>query len=227
MTTPPRDWIPSKKRSGKREDPSPPIMMPVGPMEPAQHGWSGLDHHGDVNIGFTVLGKPEPMPRPRFSITHGIYSPKKTEDQPLYKFAKRLVDDWHRNNRIAKEAPPFFPLMKESWLSVSLTYRIQRPKSHFRGKARSKDHYTKRAMVDRPTGGDLDNLVKMSLDCLVKAKMIEDDSAVCHINAWKAWADPVPGDGEEESVTVLITQLNQPYKSQIPDKSTVEQRWIF
>ena len=37
---------------------------------------------------------------------------------------------------------------------------------------------------------DLDNFLKGFLDCLTRARVIEDDRMVCELRASKAWADP-------------------------------------
>ncbi len=70
-------------------------------------------------------------------------------------------------------------------VSVKLAFLFQRPKGHT-GKRGLKPS-APRSHTNKP---DLDNLVKLILDAMVEARVLEDDRCVVMLSARKEWCDP-------------------------------------
>ena len=195
----------------RKSQPDFPIGMPHGPLDEHRtksgfFGWSERSNSlRDKPIGFTHIGKPVPMPRPRLNPKGGVYSPVSWKSTGLFNLLEKL------KNRDGGEHLPF---KKNEWLSLSVTYRVMRPMDHFwKGKERSEANIKPLYVDCRPTGADIDNYIKFTLDCMVKAGVIEDDCSVCHVNAWKVWGTPRNDEESEESTVACLWKMKVPYKT--------------
>lgn len=93
-----------------------------------------------------------------------------------------------------KERTRFHPIGDP--VDVSIDFRFRRPKSHF-GSGRNAD-LLKDGVAAYPVSrnlGDLDKLVRSTLDALTAAAVFVDDSLVVRLDVWKLWCvgDEVPG----------------------------------
>lgn len=221
IATPP----PSIKKAPRKQLPDAPAGIPVGPLEslgPVEEYIGGDGPPNSLNdhpFRFTLTGKPTAMPRPRVG-KHGVYSPF---DWKSCKMLQRVKDHAAAANKCGSMS---LPIKKEEWVSISVTYRIQRPNHHF-GKTRDPWNIKPKYLNARPTGSDVDNYLKHTLDCLVKAGVLEDDCCVVHTNVWKIWAEPiVDNESLEDSTTCIVSRMNEPYKpNQRPDEETRHERW--
>ena len=106
--------------------------------------------------------------RPRMSKSGHVYTPKETAQ-----YEKYIREQWHARYRHCK---PF-----SGAVAVTLSYRYQRPKSHYlRGLLRetAPKHYTQTP--------DLDNIEKAVLDALNKVAY-EDDKQIVRKFTHKEW----------------------------------------
>lgn len=71
---------------------------------------------------------------------------------------------------------------------IIITFYLRRPKSHYTSKGDIK-HNAPQHHTTRP---DLDKLVRSTLDGLVQANVLPDDSIITRIKAFKKYADPQP-----------------------------------
>ena len=86
-------------------------------------------------------------------------------------------------------------------LSIMITYRMRRPNFHFRGRNRGNGEYARVVPSGQPTaGGDIDNLIKFTLDAM-QGCLFVDDRQVVQISASKVYADSADSNG---STTVFI-----------------------
>ena len=122
-------------------------------------------------IHFTVIGTPRGAPRPRRAMYgKGVYVPDTAKP---FEDAIRLAALPHRP-----------PALLSSPIHLSLSFRIQRPKTHFNKKGEIKPN----APVWCPRKPDLDNAIKVVLDVLTECQFWVDDAEVTHLNATKRWA---------------------------------------
>ena len=122
-------------------------------------------------ISFTIPGKPVALKRHRISARGGMYDPSSTDKKKIWL-------------QIAKYKPKQ-PLNGDVF--IQLIFVLKRPKSHYRtGKYK---HLLKDNLPEYHSfKPDLDNLVKMILDCISGTdKMIVDDCQVCRIQAEKVY----------------------------------------
>ena len=155
---------------------------------------------GTSSVYFTIHQKPVPMPRPSATVTRTglrVYSGAKTKGGAFAIEAKRLIRlTYHKA----------FPMFKDGDtardqvdLHVSITYRIRRPNDHYKSCNRSKAVKTSKLLA-RVTGGDLDNLVKYTLDCM-NSLVYYDDKMITSLSTKKVWAEDPNSDG---STTVEV-----------------------
>ena len=138
-------------------------------------------------ISFVVLGEPKSQPRPkamrRGSFVH-IYTPATA------KAWKGLV---------ASAAKPFLSAAPiEGPLSLSLSFRFARPKSHFT----SKGALTKSARETHTTKPDADNLAKAVMDALTDVGLWRDDTQITQLSVEKDYCLP----GESEGLTLTLSR---------------------
>ena len=99
------------------------------------------------------------------------------------------------------------PLLKDEHtaadLHVSITYRIRRPNDHYKASNRLADVVKVDKLNARVTGGDLDNLVKYTLDCMNKV-VYDDDKMITSLASKKIWCDDPTSDG---STTVEVKKI--------------------
>jgi Holliday junction resolvase RusA-like endonuclease len=72
-------------------------------------------------------------------------------------------------------------------LSVTLTFYLPRPKSHYRNNGTLKDSSPVYMNVNKP---DIDNLAKAVLDALTNIRAWLDDDQVCELTIRKYWEQP-------------------------------------
>ena len=123
-------------------------------------------------IEFTVIGKPKGQPRARRQqYGKGVYTPSSSDD---FRDAVRSTA-----LPLRPPAPIAVPV------SISLSYFLQRPKTHFKkGKLRPE------APTWAPRKPDVDNLAKLVLDVLTKLGFWLDDDQVVWLIVTKQYCDP-------------------------------------
>jgi Holliday junction resolvase RusA-like endonuclease len=159
-----------------------------------------------IGVNFTIHQKPIPMPRPSATVTRTgirVYSRVKTKGSAFALEAKRLIQQTYTGG---------FPMFKdgdtgqdEVKLHVTITYPIRRPTDHYKSSNRSKPVKTSK-LIARVTGGDLDNLVKYTLDCL-NSMVYFDDKMVTRLSTKKVW-DQDPNSGGSTSVEVAKNYIS-------------------
>ena len=80
-------------------------------------------------------------------------------------------------------------------VSVAIVFRFRRPKSHYRTGRNA--HLLRDAAPTHPTSrglGDADKLARSTLDAIVSAGAIGDDSQVVSLRVHKVWGAPVGAD---------------------------------
>lgn len=115
-----------------------------------------------------IPGQPYPLKRARRAKNGRMFDPPENVE------AKKVIG-WHTRNVV--HAPISGPV------KISVTFWIQRPKSHFRKfglKASAPDQH-----VQKP---DVDNLIKAVLDGM-NGIAWADDTQVVQVEARKAWCD--------------------------------------
>ena len=195
----------------RKSQPDFPIGLPHGPLDEHRtksgfFGWSEMSNSvRDKPVGFTHIGKPIPMPSPAMKPEGGVYTPIGWEKTGLFKLLEKMKN---------VDGGAHIPFKKNEWLSLSVTYRVMRPNEHFvSGKERSEENIKPNYVEAIPTGGDIDDYIKFTLKCMVKAGVLEDDSSVVHVNAWKVWGTPRNDDECEESTVACIYKMRVPYKT--------------
>jgi len=154
-------------------------------------------------IRFTVRGNPRPLQRHRTSRGF-VYNPSANAQQS---FRSKVTDLIYGKNSSEPRSPMYpSPLFGESTLSMSIVFRLKRPKSHYvanrpgPGRLRS----TAPPTVGH-AGGDVDNLAKFVLDSL-NGLLYEDDRQIASLHVTKLLDDE--GEEEEESDDKLEDHLN-------------------
>lgn len=150
---------------------------------------------GQTMISFTVEGKPIPLARPRFTTArrNGIYmqhAPSRSE----FRRAVLALRDANNSRMLSVDAK----------LSITIIYSLKRPLFHFRGRNRENGVVPCRVTRGHPTaGGDLDNLVKFTLDAL-QGCLFPNDRQIVHICATKVFSDDPHSEG---STTVVLKEV--------------------
>ena len=121
------------------------------------------------SVDFTVCGVPAPQPRPRMS-RRGVYNPTSANG---WRSAVELAGRLTRAD------------FKGDWVRVQIVFSFLRPASHYlRGELRANAPAYPGKSV-----GDIDNLVKSTLDALNDSPLWFDDSQVVDICAARVYAD--------------------------------------
>ena len=87
---------------------------------------------------------------------------------------------------IKKQCSGFYT---EGPVCMFITFKIQRPKSHFRT-GKNKHKLKKSAPLFKTTKPDIDNHIKLYMDCL--GDIWKDDCQVINISASKQWVNDSP-----------------------------------
>jgi Holliday junction resolvase RusA-like endonuclease len=116
----------------------------------------------------SIPGKPIQLNRPRFS-KYGVFHDKKNRE------AKEHIIDMILQRDPVADIKPHDPI------SVVITFVHARPKKYLR----QKDTI---ARIPKTTKPDIDNLVKMILDCLQRTPLLHDDKQVVMLCASDWWA---------------------------------------
>jgi Holliday junction resolvase RusA-like endonuclease len=181
---------------GKAKMEDNPRILPDQLDELPSYYWTNSSG-GVMGVGFTVYQKPIPMPRPAATMTRNglrVYSPKKTKGGAFSLEVKNLL-----LASMEMELPLFKDGDTEADLHVSITYRIRRPNDHFKSSNQLKQVKESKPHV-RVTGGDLDNLVKFTLDSLNNVVYF-DDKMITSLSSKKLWSDDPKSQG---STTVEV-----------------------
>ena len=103
--------------------------------------------------------------------------------------ASKKVGPWREAVVRACVADAAAGLLLDEPLTVCVTFRLPRPKGHYRASGLLRDsapeHFT--------TVPDIDKLLRSTLDALTKAEVIVDDSRVVAVWAVKKYATDAPG----------------------------------
>ena len=146
-------------------------------------------------VYFTLFGKPLPLPRPRFRVTTNrrgarVYMPFRanTGTAAARHTIKRMIPPGVLDN----EEDPIFDA-PEYKVGVFVTFRIRRPNHHF--KVGSNRRILREGYLHkRPTGGDLDNLLKFIIDSM-NGVIYHDDCQLVVVIANKVWDTDVDSPG--------------------------------
>jgi Holliday junction resolvase RusA-like endonuclease len=128
----------------------------------------------NLQISFTIPGKPIPLKRHRSTTGGRMYDPSSKDKKGMWL-------------QIAKYCPKL-PIVGDVYMKV--IFYMDRPKNHYRtGKYA---HLLKEGIPERHSiRPDLDNLVKMIADVIQgKDRMICDDSQICILQAEKIYGIP-------------------------------------
>ena len=142
------------------------------------------------------MSKPVPLARPRFTMArrNGIYM----QNAPSR-------SDFRRDVVALREANEVAMFGMDAKLSITIIYRLKRPLFHYRGRNRANGVVPCRVTRGHPTGGgDLDNLVKFTLDAL-QGSLFPNDRQIVHICTTKVYSDDPVSDG---STTVVLREVN-------------------
>ena len=91
-------------------------------------------------------------------------------------------------------------------ISLKVTFYMPRPKSHYRTGKRS--HVRKaKAPVFHCIKPDLDNLVKLIMDCLGNSTFIVDDSQICALAAIKVYSEDLNWNNDHPRTEVIIEEI--------------------
>jgi Holliday junction resolvase RusA-like endonuclease len=118
---------------------------------------------------FTIMGPPIPQARPRFSRYGHVYNPTATEQEAT---AYELRAQY--NN----QPPITYPI------SLDILYCMLIPQKQVRALTGPGPHPT----TPHSKKPDIDNLLKMTLDALVKSHIIRDDNLIAKIIARKIYS---------------------------------------
>lgn len=131
-------------------------------------------------ISFTVIGLPKAQPRVKAFYNKAIGRARC--------YTPGTAEAWKSDvAAAAKDRLPQFPLTGP--LVVSLSFRFDRPKSHYRTGKRS--HELKDSAPNHHTSTpDVDNLAKGVLDALTHICMWKDDGQVIYLSVRKTWVCP-------------------------------------
>ena len=152
-------------------------------------------------VYFTHFGKPLPLPRPRFrSFTNRVgarvYMPFRTNTGTAA--ARTNIKGMIPSGLLENMEDPIFNA-PEYKVGVFVTFRMRRPNHHFRAGS-NRTFLREGYQHERPTGGDLDNLLKFIIDSM-NGVIYHDDCQVVLLIANKVWADDVNSNG---STTVRV-----------------------
>jgi crossover junction endodeoxyribonuclease RusA len=128
-----------------------------------------------------VEGDPKPQPRPRAAKVGGfvrVYDPGTAEG---WKSAILVALKWKHGTPLSSDGP----------VKVTLTFYMQRPKSHY-GTGKNADKFKPAAPVWHTQKPDVDNLAKAVMDALTGI-LWRDDSQVFHLELHKLWSDSKTG----------------------------------
>lgn len=174
-----------------------PVLDEVNSVNDAVAIQQSITESDHVHVAFTIHGKPQPLPRPRFLPGAGGFRVYQPNAPARSAFRSKLV--------ALIETTPFVQYNSDATLSVTICYRLKRPLFHFTGRDR-RNTMSARALTDShpPTaGGDLDNLVKFTVDAM-QGSLFPNDRQIVHINSVKVWTETALSDG---STTVLVKQI--------------------
>ena len=149
------------------------------------------------SIMFSVYGDPKPQKRPMFIANRTgeankrfrVVSPSNVKTCNFTKKIKELLTGL---------PSPYFG--KEDKLAVFVTFRMKRADSHFEKSKRASGNVKIEYRGRMPGGGDIDNLLKQTLDCLSKI-VYDDDRMISTLVVTKIWCDDHNSEG---STTVAI-----------------------
>lgn len=159
-------------------------------------------------IRFTVRGNPRPLQRHRTSRGF-VYNPSADAQRS---FRSKVTDLIYGINCSAPQSPKYpLPLFGESTLSMTIIFRLKRPKSHYVANRPGPGRLRSNAP---PTvghaGGDVDNLAKFVLDSL-NGLLYEDDRQIASLHVTKLLDDEgekeINEDKHEEEVNQGSTQV--------------------
>ena len=141
-------------------------------------------------IEFTIKGKPKALKRHRSTRSGRMYDPSAKDKKDI------LL-------QIAQYRPKT-PFAGE--ISLKVTFYMPRPKSHYRTGKRS--HVRKaKAPVFHCIKPDLDNLVKLIMDCLGNSTFIVDDSQICALAAIKVYSEDLNWNNDHPRTEVIIEEI--------------------
>lgn len=149
-----------------------------------------------MRIRFDVVGSPKAQPRARScrrGAHAGVYDPG-------------TADGWKA--LVAYAAKPYLPETPiVGPMDLSIVFRFDRPKSHFRTGKRASElrEDAPRFVVSKP---DRDNLDKAVLDSLVQCRLLADDCGVATGRLTKVYVR----DGEKAGCTVTIDTEPQEFE---------------
>ena len=136
-----------------------------------------------MSLSFHVEGDPAPQGSKRH-VGHGILIESSKRVKPWRARVEAAARAAMQDSATRWKSAPLAPV------TLHATFYICRPKSHYGTgrnvgivKATAPAHPTSRAV------GDLDKLLRSTLDALTMAGAIRDDSDVVRVNAQKLWAD--------------------------------------
>ncbi len=149
-------------------------------------------------IQFRIDATPVPQPRQRYRIQKGgpqgdFVRPYQDPKHPVHTWKVNVLDAW----RLVMPSPGF---RFEGPICVLAEFVMPRPKS-----MNWKTKPTPRIPDQRQTSGDLDNLLKSTLDAL-NSKAWNDDRQIVSLLATK-W---IAAGGEEPHATLIISEFNTP-----------------
>ena len=142
---------------------------------------NNLESTSNKILSFTNVGEPLSLERHRFSnITKKMYNPAAKKQNDFGTNAKKILG-------LGDKDVPIFK--KGTCLSVSLVFKLQRPKSHYVSNNPEKKQLKKNAPKQYHVARkDLDNMIKFVLDSL-NGILYEDDAQICIINGTKIYAN--------------------------------------
>jgi Holliday junction resolvase RusA-like endonuclease len=149
------------------------------------------------SIMFSVDGDPKPQQRPMFIPNRSgdankrfrVISPSKVKTCDFTKKVREQLTGVPR---------PYFG--EEEKLAVFVTYRMKRANTHFEKSKRATGKVKTAYETKMPGGGDIDNLLKQTLDCLTDI-VYHDDRMVSTVVVTKIWCEDHNSEG---STTVAI-----------------------
>ena len=157
-------------------------------------------------VHFTLFCKPLPLPRrPRFRpftnrVGARVYMPFRTNTGTAH--ARRTIKDMIPSGFMRLDEDTIFEAPQHK-VGVFVTFRIKRPNHHFHSNDRTKS-IKQTHLHERPTGGDLDNLLKFIIDSM-NGVIYHDDCQLVLVIANKVWAEDVDSNG---STTVRVWPMH-------------------
>jgi Holliday junction resolvase RusA-like endonuclease len=140
---------------------------------------------------FRVTGMPKGQPRPRAFSRGGraaVYDPGTAEG-------------WKGD--VARACATLEGAGIHQPLSVTLTFYMPRPKSHYRSNGDLKNNVPRFMNTSRP---DVDNLAKAVLDALTNIRVWLDDDQVCELIVRKYWEQP---NESAPGCVIRITEIRE------------------